>query len=94
MSGRKRKLKLVSHDIAPTSRIEVDWEKCFICQSINYSAAILSPFKSPCFLQSSEKLPCYKVVACLKQFQQIRNALPTILQKQLFKAMKQETIQD
>ena len=81
MSGRKRKFEIISPDLAPTLKIEVDWGKCFICQSTDFSAAIISPFKSPCFLQSPEKLSYYKVAASLKHFQQIRNALPAILQK-------------
>ena len=81
MSRRKRKFEIISPNVALTSKIEVDWEKCFICQSTDSSSGIVSPFKSPFFLQSPEKLSYYKVVSCLRQFQQIRNALPTSLQK-------------
>ena len=81
MSGRKRKLEITSPNVAMTPRIEVDREKCLLCQSTDSSDAIVSPFKSPCFLQNPEKSLYSKVTACLKQFQQIRNDLPTILQK-------------
>ena len=81
MSGQQRKFEFISPNITLTPRIEVEWEKCFIYQSIDFSAAIVSPFKSPCFLQSPEKSLYYKVAACFYKLPQIRNALPTILQK-------------
>ena len=71
MLGTKRKFEIISPDVVPKLRIEVDWGKCSICQSTDSSAAIVYPFKLPSFLQGPEKSSYYKVAAYLKQFQQI-----------------------
>ena len=59
----------------------MDWSQCFTCQSHESTSAIVSPFKSPAFLENPEKSSYYKVADGIKKFQTHTNVLPSALHK-------------